>query len=150
MALCPRCQTDLEFVRIGLHESWKCPGCDGLLLKKLDPYLEMSEQELVETPLSESLFADHPQVDTSEAIHCPLCQAAMNRYVYCMDSGVVIDSCPAGHGTWLDDGELAKIYDYLHGINPPLPGVTGDLNVTREEKVTAVIRTFPQPSQEKG
>ncbi|NDC23341.1 MAG: hypothetical protein EB078_06810 [Proteobacteria bacterium] len=33
----------------------------------------------------------------------------MNALNYAYQSGVVIDTCPNGHGVWLDSGELEKV-----------------------------------------
>jgi hypothetical protein len=38
--------------------------------------------------------------------HCPKCGTKLAEEV--MD-GVTVDICPACHGVWLDDGELAKL-----------------------------------------
>jgi Zn-finger nucleic acid-binding protein len=40
---------------------------------------------------------------------CPSCGAAMEAINYDYSSGIVLDRCPAGHGTWLDGGELDKV-----------------------------------------
>ena len=45
---------------------------------------------------------------------CPGCRQDMERYVYAMESGVVIDQCD-DHGVWLDDGELARIESWYEG-----------------------------------
>lgn len=136
MTCCPRC--DIELERIANEQAWICRQCDGVLLRKLDPYLDMTEDELRQSGVSESLFADHPQINLDRPVACPLCSRIMRRYIYSADSGVLIDSCLSGHGIWLDDGELARIYDYLHSIEPLDHGV----ELTREEKATAVMREF--------
>ncbi len=98
MTRCPRCHVELERIVKGTDEAWLCRQCDGVLLRKLDPYLEMTEEELLDSPVSESLFADHPEVDVDPPVGCPLCGQAMRRFVYSNDSGITVDSCPAGHG----------------------------------------------------
>ena len=39
-------------------------------------------------------------------LSCPICATSMTAEVY---EGVEVDSCPSGHGTWLDYGEIKKI-----------------------------------------
>ena len=141
MTRCPRCHVELERIVKGTDEAWLCRQCDGVLLRKLDPYLEMTEEELLDSPVSESLFADHPEVDVDPPVGCPLCGQAMRRFVYSNDSGITVDSCPAGHGIWLDDGELARIYDYLHGIEPLDENLD---SVSQADKATLVMREFPK------
>jgi Zn-finger nucleic acid-binding protein len=55
---------------------------------------------------------DHPEVDLTPRINCPVCSSTLDRFVFCLDSGVTIDRC-AEHGMWLDDGELARVLNYL-------------------------------------
>jgi len=118
-----------------------CPGCDGVLLKKLHPLVELPEEALVQSPIAESLFSDHPEVDRNPPVGCPICGQTMRRYVYCEDSGVIVDSCDLGHGIWLDDGELAQIYDYLHRVEALDPRIAG---LSTADKVTAIIRGHPR------
>ena len=113
-----------------------CKLCDGVMLRKLDHIVQLSEEQLQESSASETLFADHPEIDLIPPAPCPVCRQPMRRYVYSTDSCVAVDSCPTGHGIWLDDGELAKIYDYIHG-SAAAPGAT------RQEKVTEVLRGYP-------
>ncbi|MBS2036282.1 zf-TFIIB domain-containing protein [bacterium] len=114
MNLCPRCNIALELIEIEGEKALMCKQCEGLMLRKLDHLMGLSEQQLLESEASEALFADHPQVDVTGTVACPICTQPMRRYVYSTDSGVTVDCCQSGHGIWLDDGELAKIYDYVN------------------------------------
>lgn len=109
------------------------------MLRKLDHMMELSEEQLRQSPANETLFADHPHVDLTPVAACPVCRQPMRRYIYSTDSGVAVDACATGHGIWLDDGELAKIYDYVHGYGAA-PGAT------RQEKVTEVLRGYGRKS----
>ncbi len=60
----------------------------------------------------------------------------MRRLNYCGDSGIVIDSCPDGHGIWLDDGELARLFDYMQGVAP---------GASKEEKASALAQLLNPP-----
>ena len=135
MNLCPRCHIALDLIEVDGERVLMCQGCEGVMLRKLDHVMELSEQQLRDSPACETLFADHPEVDLLPPVLCPVCRQPMRRYVYSTDSGVAVDSCVSGHGIWLDDGELAKIYDYIHG-NVVAP------EVTRKEKVTEVLRGY--------
>lgn len=138
MSRCPRCEVDLNQLDSG--SAWICPSCDGLLLRELDPYMKMSEEELRDSAVQESLFSDHPKVNLDPPVACPQCNQTMRRFVYGNDSGIMLDSCPSGHGIWLDDGELARIYDYMHGIG----------QASKEDKVAAVMQDIPKLSEALG
>lgn len=66
--------------------------------------------------MRDELFADELELaarDAEEAaLACPGCGAAL---VPAMFVGQKVDRCPAGHGVWLDDGELAAS---LRGVVP--------------------------------
>lgn len=108
--LCPRCNQPLKETRPGAICS-KCDGC-WLSFEEMSTVLELPQSDLEQSGLAPTLVADHPEISLQPAIDCPSCGMAMRRFNYMMDSGVVVDSC-SQHGMWLDDGELAKIRDYL-------------------------------------
>jgi Zn-finger nucleic acid-binding protein len=135
MNLCPRCQITLDLIEVDGERVLMCRRCEGVMLRKLDHVMELSEEQLRDSAASETLYADHPEVDLTPPAACPVCRQPMRRYVYSTDSGVSVDSCGTGHGIWLDDGELAKIYDYIHG-DAAAP------EATRKEKVTEVLRGY--------
>jgi Zn-finger nucleic acid-binding protein len=43
---------------------------------------------------------------------CPVCKTMMNRNQYGKFSKVIVDTCKQ-HGTWLDDGELTQILEWV-------------------------------------
>jgi len=45
----------------------------------------------------------------SHVTPCVVCGAAMVHLNYCANSGIMIDSCRQGHGTWLDRSELERV-----------------------------------------
>lgn len=112
--ICPRCRKTLTEVEVGAQQAWVCQSCDGALIGDLEALLSLSEEQLRSSPLLECLFSDHPQQNLLPEIWCPTCQEKMNREFYAQTSQVEVDRCPAGHGVWLDDGELARIYDFVH------------------------------------
>ena len=63
------------------------------------------------------LFADPVELAAREAneaaLVCPVCAAALEPRSF---AGQAVDRCPAGHGVWLDDGELAAS---LREVAPP-------------------------------
>ena len=46
-------------------------------------------------------------------LHCPKCGTKLQEEVI---NEVTVDICPACHGVWLDDGELAKMTEGNRGI----------------------------------
>lgn len=138
MNLCPRCNIALTLIEVDGERVLMCGNCDGVMLRKLDHVMGLSEDQLRDSAACETLFADHPEVDLHPPAPCPVCRQPMRRAIYSSDSGVTVDICGNGHGIWLDDGELARIFDYLHSNAAP--------PATRQEKVTEVLRGYGRRS----
>lgn len=123
---CPRCRVDLERTAVGGGQAWLCKKCEGCWFddQNLEAFLDMSDDDLAETPLAVTLEAQDHGLELDQPVACPRCQERMRRYHYAGDSQVVLDGCPM-HGIWLDDGELRGILDYLtvnEGMFDDLPG----------------------------
>src|SRR5262245_52094645 len=94
---CPRCGGELA----PLGSGRVCRSCRGAWVP------EDRLAEMVRT-MRDELFADDVELParaaTEHALRCPGCGAdlAPTRF-----AGQPVDRCPAGHGVWLDDGELA-------------------------------------------
>ncbi|HUT76800.1 MAG TPA: zf-TFIIB domain-containing protein [Polyangia bacterium] len=87
-----------------------CPGCKGLWL---DP------SELA--GLDDNFFVDIERIELVDvepneqdaALRCPRCEGApvLSKVHPAGFSRVVLDTCPACHGFWLDRGEIEKMKD---------------------------------------
>jgi Zn-finger nucleic acid-binding protein len=138
--ICPRCSTELNEVEA--HEAGLapighlCPNCEGVWIGTgtLDALSRLPVEGLDQSSFKPTLEADHPDVDLSKPINCPLCSKKLERYVFCSDSGVVVDRC-LEHGLWLDDGELGQVLKYLK---------QGD------QLLDELAREFTPPPRERG
>jgi Zn-finger nucleic acid-binding protein len=92
-----------------------CAKCKGVWLDSGE--LE-AIQETLERDYSAALASPHDSLKESvdaaaqsqrSPIQCPKCAAEMTVRPYGMGSWVVIDTCPAGCGVWLDEGELQAL-----------------------------------------
>jgi len=82
-----------------------CTDCAGL-------WFDAGELELLlDAPdLAHLLSGESASVDPSAAKRlCPLCGARMTQHCPAGAPEVIYDTCPNGHGVWLDKGELAAI-----------------------------------------
>ena len=43
------------------------------------------------------------------SVSCPACQREMDRLTFAAVSDIVVDTCAARHGIWLDAGELGAL-----------------------------------------
>ncbi len=94
---CPRCGGPLAPLGAGRS----CRSCRGVWLS------EYRLTEMVRV-MRNQLFGDDLVFTARAAIEvapsCPACAAALTPETFASQP---VDRCPAGHGVWLDDGELA-------------------------------------------
>ncbi len=50
--------------------------------------------------------------DCGQPTACPICGQTMQRYRWNYTSPVTLDQCPAGHGTWIDAGEVQAMEQF--------------------------------------
>ena len=116
---CPRCQHTLESKLVGDVLIDECAHCLGLFLDDVavkrvvaDRQQARAEALLGALPRREVTFK---APDGKLYIKCPTCKAVMNRKLFAVGSGVIIDVCRS-HGTFFDAGELPAIIDFvMHG-----------------------------------
>ena len=92
MAVVERERVELDF----------CPSCSGIWFDS-----EELEAVLRAGGIEDGLLASAVPAETREKKRrCPRCRKKMLKLD---SSGVIVDSCPAGDGLWLDGGELAGL-----------------------------------------
>ena len=87
-----------------------CPTCRGVWLDKgkLEAIQETVERDYAKA-LADPSEAPLPSLQPRGLIQCPKCAVEMTARQYGMGSQILIDVCPEGCGTWLDQGELAAL-----------------------------------------
>lgn len=98
---CPACRAELVVVeREGVELDW-CPFCRGL-------WFDAGEMEAVEATLGVA-FAPLQGPRNPGHRPCPRCDAPMDAIQVAGSAPLSVDTCPQGHGVWLDYGELASL-----------------------------------------
>ncbi len=69
-------------------------------------YFKQKEQEAIEKARQAQRTASEAEVQALARDRCPRCGERLSTVVL---HGVTVDECPAGHGTWLDQGELKQL-----------------------------------------
>jgi len=114
---CPRCKVQLHVVEYEGVELDTCPSCKGYWCDRGELRQILKRREVKFTA------DDHPDIVASPTAACPsvrpeelarelpcvICGTVMKRHNYDHSSGIILDSCPHGHGTWLDDQELERV-----------------------------------------
>jgi Zn-finger nucleic acid-binding protein len=113
---CPRCDVPLHQTTYEGLSLDRCGECGGMWTDGTELMTVVrKQQEIFTDDEFKQIRADEEAAvvveedDISDSYDCPTCGRTMNRVNYQYTSGIIIDNCPAGHGTWLDRNELQKI-----------------------------------------
>lgn len=113
---CPNCASPLSQARREGVLVDECHDCGGTWFDQdeLRRAKDSADEDL--RWLDFDVFADDESFTaTSSERLCPRCSRRMDSLTY-MDSSVVIEACPSGHGVWLDHGEFSRIVEHLEKL----------------------------------
>lgn len=111
---CVRCKQDLTQEWYEEVEIDRCGKCHGAWLDagELAKIVASPTETFCETLIAKTLESRSkgvPKAEIESIDPCPKCSVEMKPINYAYGSGVVFDSCPKGHGIWLDAKELEKV-----------------------------------------
>ena len=117
---CPACQRPLRRFKAGIVTLDGCDGgCGGIWFD----YRELAkvDREPAAAEKIADIFHDPDvPVDDYAVRSCPRCVGVtLDKKLYSLGSGVILDRCPQCKGVWLDNGEVEKIQAALHPQPPP-------------------------------
>jgi len=103
---CPVCGETLANVSFRGVEINICYSCRGIWLDRGE-----LEQLLGKAPQAGELLKSRKRYSRSveKLRSCPDCGAAMIKSTIGLNSPLVVDRCPEGHGEWFDRGELLSL-----------------------------------------
>ncbi|HVU02902.1 MAG TPA: zf-TFIIB domain-containing protein [Polyangiaceae bacterium] len=96
-----------------------CPSCGGMWLDhgELEAIQEAKEHDyrksLEEVADTVSRSINQVVQETTAPIACVKCGTRMDTREYAYCSQIVIDTCPEGHGMWLDAGEIQALEKFF-------------------------------------
>jgi len=123
---CPKCSIELKSIMAENIKLETCPSCEGIWLDKFEisKISTIEIEKLNSSEIAQSLTKNNPPKQTNhKALICPYCSSEMDTFNYSLDSGVNIDICGHCSGTWLDDGELKDIIEYIKNKRASLPEI---------------------------
>jgi Zn-finger nucleic acid-binding protein len=114
---CPRCQQEMEKSSYESVEIDHCAGCKGKWLDsgELSKIIEIKEESFENSLIHHTLQAAHSGfvIAEEESVElCPICSDRMGVINYQYKTGIFLDTCPKGHGIWLDVQELEQVQIY--------------------------------------
>ncbi len=103
---CPVCRASMLVIEHKRIELDYCPRCHGV-------WFDSGELELLLASLNAQPSFSPTQSDEKKR-RCPVCRRKMDKAL-AGKPGVVIDSCPEGHGLWFDSGEVEALVKQMGG-----------------------------------
>ncbi len=101
---CPECRRPFTIVNVEDVEIDCCRFCRGMWF---DPgELRFFSDQSKEIP------SDHLACRESR-YHCPVCGARMTEFVFVNPNNLLVDRCPNGHGVYLEDRELERVFQIV-------------------------------------
>ena len=96
-----------------------CEKCKGIWVQHIDEKKVLKIKPEVfsvdEIRRLRSIYQPYEKRDEVRYVKCPECGQMMLRRNWGSHSGVIVDTCNK-HGSWYDDGEVAKIQEFIeHG-----------------------------------
>jgi Zn-finger nucleic acid-binding protein len=83
-------------------------GCAGIWLDDSDMTTGLDATD----DLQQVIVTRSCTPDCDQPAACPICKEPMQRYRWNYTSHVTLDQCPAGHGTWIDGGEVQAMEEF--------------------------------------
>jgi hypothetical protein len=124
--MCPKCREPLIVVEFEGVEVDHCLDCHGVWLDTGELELLMERAGLRPARWLEALSA--AGAGKSGARRCPRCRRKLRVITVGAQPPAELDRCPAGHGLWLDAGELRLIVkEFATGEHAPVAEFLGDL-----------------------
>jgi Zn-finger nucleic acid-binding protein len=120
---CPACRSLMLVVEHDGIELDHCPACAGTWFDRDELALLLDETTgAVGGQLSAAAVAALPAAATREQRRpCPACRQMMHKANIGPGGRVLADVCPAGHGLWFDNGEVATLAADLKREGKDLP-----------------------------
>ena len=119
---CPLDSTPLDTVEHASGQKMeRCAACHGVWLEedRLKTILRWAERtpadENVESEPRAVLAYEMGKQKHREPVVCPRCGGELISEERGSHSYVLVDVCPEGCGTWLDDEELRRLIAYMRG-----------------------------------
>lgn len=122
-ARCPRCDVDtLAIAPEAACVVHACPRCHGVFVPPLAWDYFLSHPDRVAELEAKLPPAPPERGELIASVKCPACAREMERLRFAGSSDIVVDTCTAAHGTWLDGGELGAVVRFLAERSATGPG----------------------------
>lgn len=108
---CPNCKNPMRSEHYEGVQIDRCNTCGGTWLDEgeLRQVVQQTNTTFTDEEKMAAMSRKGQDQRERKPLPCPKCKATMTTFQYLYNSGVFIDSCPAGHGIYLDNHELSMV-----------------------------------------
>ena len=106
---CPKCSSDMEITSYDQIKVDRCTNCKGLWFQPEELAALRNDIWMADYILDEGDVKVGKKYNQIVAIHCPECDSDMRQEFDEEQSHIIYESCPNGHGTYLDAGEFTDL-----------------------------------------
>ncbi|NIM69867.1 MAG: hypothetical protein GTN86_11810 [Xanthomonadales bacterium] len=106
---CPKCYSKMETVSHSGRSVERCSLCHGLWFHGDDLAQLRRDKWMAEHVFDTGDVETGKMYDRIRGIHCPFCEEDMRQGFDDEQPHVMFESCPQGHGTFLDAGEFTDL-----------------------------------------
>ncbi len=106
---CPKCSADMEITSYDEIKVDRCTQCQGLWFQPEELRALRDDIWMADYILDTGDAKVGKKYNRIGAIHCPQCDADMMQEFDKEQPHIIYESCPAGHGTFLDAGEFTDL-----------------------------------------
>lgn len=106
---CPKCSSDFEVVSYDGIKIDRCVSCKGLWFQPDELAKLRDDIWMADYILDDGDDNTGRKFNRIGAIHCPQCDSDMRQEFDAEQPHIIYESCPNGHGTFLDAGEFTDL-----------------------------------------
>jgi len=106
---CPKCASDMEVTSYDEIKVDRCTRCRGLWFQPDELARLRDDVWMADYILDPGDRKTGRKFNRIGAIHCPQCDADMRQEFDEEQPHIIYESCPNGHGTYLDAGEFSDL-----------------------------------------
>ncbi len=109
MINCPKCSAEMTLVSYDQIKVDRCTACGGLWFQPEELRALRDDIWMADYILDSGNKRVGKKANAIKDINCPECGVLMNQESDPEQPHITYESCPAGHGTYLDAGEFTDI-----------------------------------------
>lgn len=106
---CPKCSGNMELVSYGKIEIDRCTDCGGLWFQPEELHTLRDDIWMADFIIDSGNTSVGKKANTQRDYNCPDCNEVMSHESDHEQPHIIYESCPNGHGTYLDAGELTDL-----------------------------------------